>query len=120
MHSRFGEEKREYPAKRWKDSQSKKKTGVANLEVDEKVDDVSTDGEDEFEVPKGEPSYQDYLKSLGYNLFTCGVEPEGAVNKASPGLSASSASSDEGLHEESVQDTFFHYRPRKIDCHLGG
>ena len=66
------EKKWEFLAKCWKDSQSKKKTGVANLEVDEKEDKASTDGEAECEVPEGAPSYQEYLKDLGYNLFTCG------------------------------------------------
>ena len=51
------EKKHEFLAKCGKDSQSKNKTGVANVEVDEKFNEASTDGDNDFEIPKGAPSY---------------------------------------------------------------
>ena len=64
--------------------------------MDEKADKASTDGEDKFEVPQGMPSYQEYLKSLGYNLFTCGVEPEDANDVSEGANNGSSSSSSAG------------------------
>ena len=94
------EKKQEYLAKRWKGSQEdrdktprKKKQGVANLGVDEK-EDGSEDESDEPNLPEGAPTYEEYLKEMGYSLFTCGVEPQDGVSELQGGDESSFSNSD--------------------------
>ena len=79
---------------------------MANVKVDEKVDDASMDGEDDFKIPEGVLSYQEYFKRLAYNLFTFGVGLDDAIDKASSESSVYQANSAGDLREESEQDTF--------------
>ena len=77
---------REFLDKRWKDSQEKEKKGVANLgEWTRKTKNIRQAEAERFQVPEGAPSYEEYLKKLGYNLFTCGVGDKEAHSGSSVG-----------------------------------
>ena len=71
----LAEKKWEFLAKRWKDSQSKKKLGVANLEVDEKEDEASTEGEDELKSPRVHHPIKSISRTWGTTFSHVGLNP---------------------------------------------
>ena len=71
----------------------KKKLGLANLGVDDK-DDGSDDEGEELDIPEGAPTYEECLKELGYNLFTCGFEPQGGDSELQGGVDEISVNSN--------------------------